>query len=58
MGWQALQACLRLHCEVMNLSRSARSLAQWLLLGGLVGAVCGGASALFLFLLDEATALR
>ena len=42
----------------MNLTRSARSLAQWLLLGGLVGAVCGGASALFLFLLDEATAFR
>lgn len=48
----------RLHCAAVNLSRSARTLAQWLLLGGLVGAVCGGASALFLFLLDEATALR
>ncbi|WP_224240457.1 chloride channel protein [Hyalangium gracile] len=42
----------------MNFSRSARSLAQWLLLGGLVGVVCGAASALFLFLLDEATAFR
>jgi H+/Cl- antiporter ClcA len=42
----------------VNFSRSARSLAQWLLLGSLVGAVCGGASALFLALLDEATALR
>jgi H+/Cl- antiporter ClcA len=42
----------------VNLTRSARSLTQWLLLGGLVGAVCGGASALFLFLLDEATAFR
>jgi len=42
----------------MNLSRGARSLAQWLLLGSLVGAVCGVASALFLSLLDEATALR
>jgi H+/Cl- antiporter ClcA len=42
----------------VNLSRSARSLAQWLLLGGLVGVVCGGASALFLFLLDQATTFR
>ena len=42
----------------MNLSRSARSLAQWLLLGGLVGALCGGASALFLFLLERATTFR
>ncbi|HLL00210.1 MAG TPA: chloride channel protein [Myxococcaceae bacterium] len=42
----------------MNLSRGARSLAQWLLLGSLVGAACGVASALFLALLDEATALR
>jgi H+/Cl- antiporter ClcA len=42
----------------VNLSRSARSLAQWLLLGGLVGALCGGASALFLFLLEWATAFR
>ncbi|HYI00665.1 chloride channel protein [Hyalangium sp.] len=42
----------------MTLTRSARSLGQWLLLGGLVGAVCGAASALFLFLLDEATTFR
>jgi len=42
----------------MNPSRSARALAQWLLLGGLVGAVCGVASAVFLSLLDEATRLR
>jgi H+/Cl- antiporter ClcA len=42
----------------VNITPSARSLAQWLLLGSLVGAVCGGASALFLALLDEATALR
>jgi H+/Cl- antiporter ClcA len=40
------------------LPRGARSLAQWLLLGSLVGAVCGVASALFLALLDEATGLR
>ena len=42
----------------MNLPQSARSLAQWLLLGSLVGAVCGVASAIFLALLDGATALR
>jgi len=42
----------------VTLTRSARSLGQWLLLGGLVGAVCGAASALFLFLLDEATTFR
>jgi H+/Cl- antiporter ClcA len=32
--------------------------AQWVALGALVGAVCGSASALFLALLDRATALR
>ncbi|HEX7450974.1 MAG TPA: hypothetical protein VF294_01735 [Polyangiaceae bacterium] len=32
--------------------------AQWLLLGGLVGALCGAASALFLFLLQQATDFR
>lgn len=42
----------------MNLSRSARSLAQWLLLGALVGVACGVASAVFLFLLDQATRFR
>lgn len=42
----------------MNLSRSARSLAQWLLLGGLVGVVCGVSSAIFLFLLEQATSFR
>ncbi|MDY7226460.1 chloride channel protein [Hyalangium sp. s54d21] len=42
----------------MNIPRSARSLAQWLLLGALVGGVCGVASAVFLFLLEKATALR
>ncbi|MFL5347812.1 MAG: chloride channel protein [Hyalangium sp.] len=42
----------------MNLSRSARSLAQWLLLGALVGVLCGVASAVFLFLLDQATRFR
>lgn len=36
----------------------ARSFAQWLVLGTLVGIVCGGASALFLFLLEEATGYR
>jgi H+/Cl- antiporter ClcA len=34
------------------------ALGQWLLLGGLVGVACGAASALFLWLLDRATALR
>lgn len=34
------------------------ALAQWLLLGSLVGVVCGAASALFLWLLDEATRFR
>jgi H+/Cl- antiporter ClcA len=34
------------------------ALAQWLLLGGLVGVVCGAGSALFLWLLEEATAFR
>ncbi|MCC7540638.1 MAG: chloride channel protein, partial [Deltaproteobacteria bacterium] len=33
-------------------------LGQWILLGSLVGVLCGGASALFLWLLEEATALR
>ncbi len=42
----------------MNLSQSARSLAQWLLLGALVGVMCGVASAVFLFLLDQATRFR
>lgn len=42
-------------------TRSLRSKwiwAQWVLLGALVGTVCGGASALFLFLLEEATRWR
>ncbi|MCG5055154.1 MAG: chloride channel protein [Myxococcales bacterium] len=38
--------------------QGARALAEWLVLGALVGGLCGAASALFLFLLDEATALR
>ncbi len=42
----------------MKISRGARALTQWLLLGGVVGAVCGVASAVFLSLLDEATRLR
>ena len=32
--------------------------AQWLLLGALVGAICGAASALFLFVLQQATDFR
>jgi hypothetical protein len=35
-----------------------RAVAQWLGLGALVGALCGAAAALFLWLLDEATAYR
>jgi H+/Cl- antiporter ClcA len=42
----------------LKISRGARALTQWLLLGGVVGAVCGVASAVFLSLLDEATRLR
>lgn len=34
------------------------TLAQWLVLGGLVGVLCGAGSALFLWLLEEATAFR
>ncbi len=34
------------------------ALVQWIALGALVGVVCGSASALFLHLLDRATALR
>jgi H+/Cl- antiporter ClcA len=42
------------------MSRGQRlgALAQWLLLGSLVGLLCGGGSALFLWLLDKATAFR
>jgi H+/Cl- antiporter ClcA len=32
--------------------------AEWLLLGGLVGALCGAASAIFLFVLQQATNFR
>ncbi|WP_225413130.1 chloride channel protein [Stigmatella hybrida] len=42
----------------MNPRQSLRALTQWVVLGTLVGAVCGVASALFLFLLEEATAWR
>ncbi|RJS21302.1 chloride channel protein [Corallococcus sp. H22C18031201] len=42
----------------MELSRSARALAQWLVLGSVVGGVCGVASAVFLFLLEKATEWR
>jgi H+/Cl- antiporter ClcA len=36
----------------------ARSFARWLVLGTVVGTLCGTASALFLFLLERATAVR
>ncbi|NPC86816.1 chloride channel protein, partial [Pyxidicoccus fallax] len=42
----------------MSVSRGARALAQWLLLGAVVGVVCGVASAVFLYLLEEATRFR
>ncbi|MBJ6760674.1 chloride channel protein [Myxococcaceae bacterium JPH2] len=42
----------------MELSRSARALAQWLSLGSVVGGVCGVASAVFLYLLEKATEWR
>ncbi|NPD25675.1 chloride channel protein [Corallococcus sp. AB004] len=42
----------------MNISGSARALGQWLLLGAIVGGVCGVASAVFLALLEEATEFR
>lgn len=42
------------------MSRRGRlgALAQWLVLGSLVGLMCGGASALFLWLLEVATSFR
>ncbi|HEX8537606.1 MAG TPA: chloride channel protein, partial [Cystobacter sp.] len=42
----------------MSLDKRARALGQWLVLGSLVGVVCGVASAVFLFLLEEATHWR
>src|SRR5689334_1929506 len=42
----------------MSLDKRARALGQWLVLGSLVGLVCGVASAVFLFLLEEATHWR
>ncbi|OJH34460.1 chloride channel protein [Cystobacter ferrugineus] len=42
----------------MSLDKRARALGQWLVLGSLVGLVCGVASAIFLFLLEEATHWR
>ncbi|MBZ4375559.1 chloride channel protein [Corallococcus sp. AS-1-6] len=42
----------------MNVSGGARALGQWLLLGAIVGGVCGVASAVFLALLEEATEFR
>ncbi|MCP3102456.1 chloride channel protein [Myxococcus sp. K15C18031901] len=42
----------------MRWTGSARVLAQWLVLGALVGGVCGVASAGFLWLLEQATHVR
>ncbi len=38
--------------------RAGKILLQWVVLGAIVGVVCGAASALFLFLLDQATSFR
>ncbi len=35
-----------------------RVVSQWLTLGAIIGVLCGAASALFLWLLDLATAAR
>lgn len=51
-------AASRLDCAAVNLPLSARALGQWLLLGAVVGGVCGVASAVFLALLDLATDFR
>lgn len=40
------------------MTRSTRALAQWIRLGAIVGVLCGGSSALFLWLLERATAYR
>jgi H+/Cl- antiporter ClcA len=42
----------------MNRRARLAALAQWTGLGAVVGVICGGASALFLFLLDLATSTR
>lgn len=42
----------------MRLSTRFGSLSQWIVLGAGVGVVCGAASALFLWLLEQATAFR
>jgi H+/Cl- antiporter ClcA len=66
---RAHQACFVLtaaretsHCRrvptVALAGQRLRTLAQWSVLGTLVGIACGAASALFLWLLDEATTFR
>ncbi len=42
----------------MTLEKGARSIMQWLVLGTVVGVICGVASAAFLYLLEEATRYR
>ena len=44
--------------EIVNGRDRLAALGQWLTLGTLVGGICGGASALFLWLLERATAFR
>jgi H+/Cl- antiporter ClcA len=47
-----------MHSSPQSLLLAGRALGQWLGLGALVGMVCGAASAVFLWLLDRATAFR
>jgi len=44
--------------ESVEAARPIASLAQWIGLGAVVGVVCGASSALFLWLLERATAFR
>lgn len=42
----------------MTWRQQVNSLVQWISLGAIIGVICGSASALFLFLLEKATAFR
>src|SRR5690606_9510613 len=44
--------------RAMTRGAQLTALGQWILLGSIVGVLCGAASALFLWLLDVATAFR
>lgn len=60
-GCSAPPACelsrSRRRCTV-SLRDRVRALGQWLVLGAVVGVLCGASSAVFLFVLDKATAFR